>query len=102
MRTVISAKDVDELLCKGGDPKGLPADAILTPSARDRLRELDGPVGRAVPAAHSASASAKAVTSKSPKTEIEAFFNSPSVHALKEQLCEVEECLDLCLGAFRR
>lgn len=90
MKTVISAKDVEDLLRKGGDVNRLPADAILTPSARDLLHDLEGPRGR-----ESGSASArpggpkKAVTSKSPKAELEAFLTSPEIHALKEQICDV-------------
>src|SRR5713101_3033382 len=91
MKTVISAKDIEELLRNGGDVASLPADAILTPSARDRLRDLEGHgTNRPPPAAGAPSASAPcAVTSKSPKAEIEACFHSPETHALKEQICEV-------------
>ncbi len=41
MKNVISARDIEELLRRGGDIKTLPADAILTPSARDILRDLE-------------------------------------------------------------
>ena len=47
MKTVISAKDIQDLLRTGGDVKSLPTDALLTPSARDLLRELDGHGARA-------------------------------------------------------
>src|SRR4051812_36398764 len=89
MKTVISAKDIDELLRRGGDVQTLPANAVLTPSARDRLRDLESP-GRynSSPAAASAPTT-KAVSSKSSKAEIEAFFTSPKIHALKEELCDV-------------
>src|SRR5437899_1229526 len=91
MKTVISAKDIEELLRNGGDVASLPADAILTPSARDRLRDLEGHgTNRPPPAAGAPSASApRSVTSKSPKAEIEACFHSSETHALKEQICEV-------------
>ncbi len=91
MKTVISAKDIEELLRNGGDVASLPADAILTPSARDRLRDLEGHgTNRPPPAAGAPSASPpRSVTSKSPKAEIEACFHSPETHALKEQICEV-------------
>lgn len=91
MKTVISAKDIEELLKNGGDVASLPADAILTPSARDRLRDLEGQrTNRPPQAAGALSASAlRSVTSKSPKAEIEACFHSPETHALKEQICEV-------------
>jgi L-fuculose-phosphate aldolase len=89
MKTVISAKDIDELLRRGGDVQALPADAILTPSARDRLRDLESPGRYNSSAAATSGPSAKAVTSKSPKVELEAFFNSPQIQKLKEDLCDV-------------
>ena len=89
MKTLISAKDIEELLRQGGDLKSLPADAILTPSARDRLHELESPGAfRGFTGAASSSAS-KPITSKSSKAEIEIFFNSPAILVLKEQLCEI-------------
>src|SRR5437773_10870106 len=88
MKTLISAKDIEELLRRGGDPKSLPSDALLTPSARDRLRELEG-IGAKSTAARSESSTVKSVTSKSSPKEIEAFFNSPAIYVLKEQLCDV-------------
>jgi len=39
MKKVISLKDIDELERKGG-LDGIPTDAIITPSARDRLKEI--------------------------------------------------------------
>ena len=39
MKKVFSLKDIDELERKGG-LDGIPTDAIITPSARDRLKEL--------------------------------------------------------------
>lgn len=95
MKTVISAKDIEDLLKKGGSVSSLPSDAILTPSAKDLLHDLQmrngrssGPVA-AAPTNSSAAAPAKALTSKSSKAELEAFFNSPYCHGLKEQLCEM-------------
>ena len=35
MKKVISARDVEDLLRRGGDLNSIPADALLTPSARD-------------------------------------------------------------------
>ncbi len=40
MKKVYSLKDINELQRKGG-LNGIPADAILTPSARDRLKEFE-------------------------------------------------------------
>ena len=97
MKTVISAKDIEELLARGGDPKSLPADAILTPSAKDVLRDLArrGP-GAGASASASAghgtngpSAPSLPLSSKSSKAELEAFFNTPAAHDLKQQLCDI-------------
>jgi len=96
MSTVISAKDIENILAKGGDVKSLPADAILTPSAKDLLGELNrrqGGYATAAPAKSPAAAPsgppAKPLTSKSPKAELEALFNSPYALDLKEQICEM-------------
>src|SRR5437870_3060085 len=91
MKTVISVRDLEDILRKGGDVRSLPSEAILTPSARDLLRDLEGNAahknvsladGQPVKAA-------KLVTSKSSNAEIEAFFNSAELHPLKEQICDV-------------
>ena len=96
MSTVISAKDIENILAKGGDVSKLPADAILTPSAKDLLRDLArhrpaAVTAVAAPAAAPAPAGppAKQLSSKSPKAELEALFNSPYAHELKEQICEM-------------
>ena len=94
MKTVISAKDIEDLLSKGGDIRSLPADAIITPSARDLLRDLEnrGPGrsnGAAVKSAGVVAPPAKLLSSKSSKSELEALFNSPYCHGLKEQLCDI-------------
>src|SRR5215510_11777623 len=89
MPAVITAKEVEDLIAKGGDPKSLPADAILTPSAKDAIRDhanaRRGPGG----ASATNAAPTKPLSSKSSKAELEAFFNSPAAHALKEQLCDI-------------
>jgi L-fuculose-phosphate aldolase len=91
MKTVISAKDIDELLDKGGSINSLPADALFTPSARDRLREIEMRNGRhnGSPAPSSVGAPAKPLNAKSSKAELETFFNSPHCQNLKEQLCDI-------------
>ncbi|MGA2747187.1 MAG: class II aldolase/adducin family protein [Verrucomicrobiota bacterium] len=88
MKPIISAKEVEELLRNGGDVRSLPADAILTPSARDLVREFENNGARPGAGAKPAKA-AKAASASSPPAEIEAFFNSPELHALKLQLCEI-------------
>src|SRR5271170_894869 len=83
MRTIISAKEVEELLRNGGNAKSLPADAILTPSARDLLNEFENTGARPEPVKTSVPAI------KGAPSNLEAFFNSPEIHALKLQLCDV-------------
>jgi L-fuculose-phosphate aldolase len=104
MRKVITAKDAEELLRKG---ESAPADAILTPSARDLLLghvKLGGPpAGRALPAAAPAAARGarkeflvpdyefKWTPGRDPKSpaEIERFFASPPVQELKLRICDI-------------
>ena len=89
MPAVITAKEVEDLIAKGGDPKNLPTDAILTPSAKDAIRDhANAWRGSEISSAIS-SAPAKPLSSKSSKSELEAYFNSPAAHALKEQLCDI-------------
>jgi L-fuculose-phosphate aldolase len=92
MKSVISLRDVEDLVRKGGDARSLPADALLTPSARDYLRDLEGngvfKNGASDGNSRPASTPAK-VTTKSPKNEIEAFFRCADTHKLKEEICEV-------------
>jgi len=90
MKQVISVRDLEEMLRNGKDVRVLPPDALVTPSARDFLRELEGPGSHRTAALEvRASVASKPVTSKSAKGEIEAYFNSPAVHELKLQLCEI-------------
>lgn len=92
MKQVISVRDLEEMVKNGKDVQALPADALLTPSARDFLREREGLNGS--PSANSAGSNGggsmvKPVTSKSPKAELEAYFNLPQIHALKLQICDI-------------
>ena len=92
MKTVISAKDIEDLLRDGGDVKTLPSDALLTPSARDLLRDLESrgaSQGSTTSSSASSSAPAQPLSSKSSKAELEVFFRSPYCHGLKEQLCDI-------------
>jgi L-fuculose-phosphate aldolase len=85
MKPIISAREVQELLRNGGDVKSLPSDAILTPSARDLLREFENNGAHA----NGATKLAAPVSPTSSRGDLEAFFNSPEIHALKLQICEV-------------
>src|ERR1051325_7879284 len=98
MKTVISARDIEELLAQGGSASNLPGDAIFTPSARDLLRDLESRNDRAVakpapPGAYSSNGAQspppKQLNSKSPKAELEALFHSPYCQDIKEQICDM-------------
>ena len=96
MKPVISAKDIEDLLAKGGDVRSLPDDAILTPSAKDLLREVarrsqgtTGSAANAISGATAATPPPKPINSKSPKAEIDAFFGSAYCRSLKEQICDI-------------
>lgn len=95
MKPVISAKDVEELLRNGGNVNSLPSDAILTPSARDALREIEGYPGQKgqTPSKNEAKRGAISVTANSSQSDLEAFFNSPEICVLKERICEVGQRL---------
>lgn len=98
MTNVITAKDIEAIIAKGGDPNAAVKDAILTPSAKDALRDYanarrsHSSGGAAAPPAGSSLATTTTapttpLNSKSPKADLEAFFNSPYCHAFKEQIC---------------
>jgi L-fuculose-phosphate aldolase len=92
MKQVISVRDLEEMLRQGKNVRSLPEDVLLTPSARDFLRELEsngGPKASFVARNGTASAPTKPATSKSSKAEIEAFFTSAPIEELKLQLCDV-------------
>lgn len=90
MKQVISVRDLEEMLRNGRDVRALPEDALLTPSARDFLRDLDSSNGKyngSKPAA--VAAPATAVSASSSKPEIEAFFKSAAIQQLKLQICDM-------------
>lgn len=103
MKNVISLKDLERMQREGKSLSKLPEGAILTPSARDFLNELElngnGQGNGAVAAAPAGSKDndfvagehlappPKKLNSKSPKAELEAFFKSPYAQSLKEQIC---------------
>ena len=92
MKNIISLRDLENMVRNGQDVHNLPADTILTPSARDLLLEMEirgikpsvsGPSGAGM------STPAKPLNSKSSKSELEAFFNSPYCQGLKAQICDI-------------
>jgi L-fuculose-phosphate aldolase len=95
MSKVITARDVEELVRSGGSLSSIPSDAIITPSARDLIRDFEnkavstgGPVAVAA-ASGKPTPPGKTLSSKSPKSELESFFNSPYAQGLKQQICEM-------------
>jgi len=98
MKNVISVRDLEEMVRKGQDVRNLPAEAILTPSARDFLREWETGGGKKAVLSGAKSNStaggkpqppSKALNSKSSKAELEALFNSAYCHDLKLQICDI-------------
>jgi L-fuculose-phosphate aldolase len=98
MKNVISLRDLEEMVRDGKDVRSLGDNVILTPSARDFMRDFHGngkgssvitAAKPAVGANGKLQAPAKPLSSKSSKAEIEAFFNSPYAQNLKEQLCDI-------------
>jgi L-fuculose-phosphate aldolase len=86
MRTIISAREIEDLLRNGGDLRSLPTDAIFTPSARDLLRDAENSNGSRPDLAKPNQNNSNGTAASS---KIEALFNSPEVHALKLQICDV-------------
>ncbi len=87
MRIIISAKEVEEMLRNGGDLKSIPGDAILTPSARDLVRDFENNGSRS--SGNGFAPAVKTPSASSSSMKIETFFNSPEIHALKLQICDI-------------
>ena len=87
MKKLISARDVEELLRKGEDLRALPADALYTPAARDLLRDFQN--NGSGPAPSPAGSDRSRPGDKAPASDVEKFFQSPEIHAFKEQICDV-------------
>lgn len=96
MKKVLTQKDIEEMIRKGDNLADIPQDVILTPSARDLVREhLEQPrrtlsaSASGAPALAQASRPAPKVTSKSSKADLDAFFNSPQCEELKAQMVDI-------------
>ena len=92
MKNIISLRDLENMVRNGQDVGKLPADAILTPSARDFLLEIEiRGVKPPVPGSSGVgtSAPARPLNSKSPRAELESFFHSPYCQELKQQICDI-------------
>jgi L-fuculose-phosphate aldolase len=89
MKQVISVRDLEEMVRSGRDVRSLPNDALLTPSARDFLRDIEGNgVYKHQDSETPKVASVKA-SSKSSKADLDAFFRTPEIQQLKAEICEV-------------
>lgn len=98
MKPIITASDIDALIKQGKSIGDIPRDAVLTPSARDRVRELQQPSARAkaAPAGKPVEPTVPDYTYyweryPEPKTpaEIQAFFHSPEIETLKERMVDM-------------
>ena len=96
MKQVISVRDLEEMLRSGKDVRVLPEDALLTPSARDFLRDLEGN-GASKNSAEKNSpvhTSGRPVTSKSSPAELEAFLklvpDAPDKNKIQEMITKLK------------
>ena len=94
MKQIISARDVEAILQRGGSVSELPQDAILTPSARDLVRaqgngvkSTPAPLGSLTQAV--AKISPGSVSASSSEAELKAFFETAEMNDLKEQICDM-------------
>jgi L-fuculose-phosphate aldolase len=93
MKQVISVRDLEDMVRSGRDVRSVPADALLTPSARDFLRELEGngvyKAGNGSTESRPTSTTAAKISSKSSKAELDVYFARPEIQQLKAEICEV-------------
>jgi L-fuculose-phosphate aldolase len=89
MPAVITAREIEEMIARGEDLKGLPGDAILTPSAKDALRDYANSRRGANHGNAASSSPTRPLSSKSSKAELEAFMSSPTALDLRAQLCDI-------------
>ena len=91
MKPVITVQDLEEELRYRAHIRSQPKDALLLPSARDLLGGFQASGSRkgGMAASERPSSTAKPVTSRSSKADLEAFFNSPPIHELKLQICDI-------------
>lgn len=90
MRKVISARDIEELIRNGGDTAAIPADALITPAARDLLKGLESGNGSLRGGTRPALASpGKEAGAAGTGSDLERLFHSPEIRELREQICDV-------------
>jgi len=100
MKTVVTTADIQRMLRAGEDFDSIPADAIITPSARDLMRSRRIPARTATATkAPSAAGSAKPMDAHScdcaatidvkDAAAVQRFFDSPAVAVLKAKMCDI-------------
>jgi L-fuculose-phosphate aldolase len=91
MKQIISLRDLEELVRSGKDLSSLSGDSLLTPSARDFLREHESASSKRAGATASSEGAgpARKPSAGSSKAELEAFFSSGPLHELKLQICDI-------------
>lgn len=96
MKKVYTAKDIAELAAHGQGAIAIPAGAVLTPSAKDALRDLKKSAPKTAASKKGAGPIVpdyeyKWTPGSDPKTPeaIEAYFNSPELQVIKERMCDM-------------
>ena len=97
MKQVYTAKQIEDLIAGGQGVSSLPTDAVLTPSAKDYLKELENPGfgtqrrEREFEEPSLPDYEYKWTPGSDPKTqgEILDFFYSPEIEVLKERICDL-------------
>jgi L-fuculose-phosphate aldolase len=91
MKEVISVQDLEEMLRNRTHVRSQPRDALLMSSAQDLLRDFEASGNHKGGMAESSrpSSTSQPVTARSSKADLEAFFNSPPIHELKLQICDI-------------
>ncbi|MFM2242650.1 MAG: hypothetical protein RLZ97_1505 [Verrucomicrobiota bacterium] len=97
MKKVLTGKDVEALLRQGKGAESIPAGVLLTPSAKDALRDAKSTAAStAAPAPENTAPIVPDyefhwTPGRDPKTpaEIHAFFHSPEIEAIKVRMCEM-------------
>lgn len=98
-KRLYTEKDIETLISRGESVDNLPADAILTPSARDRIKVASSQNTRKSGAAAAASSGEPILPDytyrweehQDPQSsaEIQKFFESPEIEKIKTRMCDI-------------
>jgi len=90
MRKLISSKDIEALIARGGDVSSLPAGALFTPSAKEALAAYLADAAPKVASQQTAVAPAAKIDPVTRQVvNVESFFNSPEINKLKADICDI-------------